>query len=408
MDMQIETSRLILRPFMESDAAEMSRSSNQPAAVRFLSDMVWETIEEAYNFIRWFNEKKYSVDTPHIMLAVTLKCNGQFIGFVGIGPKAELDNEIELGYLIAEKHKNNGYATEASKAMIWWAFEKAGHAVLSAIVSPENPSSRRILEKLGFIYGDTRTWDDSSASDYFRLYHTDHLPGPEWDAQNLYNPEPMAAFFDARADGYNRHMLLESGSSEGDYKKLGSCFPKTDETLQILDIGCGTGIELDFIWEQAPNAHITCVDVSRVMLDILLRDHPDSHDNITIVEASYVDWQYPENAFDIVVSNMTMHHLWPEEKEEVYHKIFKTLKPDNVYIEGDFIVDAMTAEQYKRRYETITASLPDKAKAGEYHIDIPFTLETQKRLLLDAGFSSVEVLDDSINSGNGAILRARK
>ena len=122
MDMQIETSRLILRPFMESDAAEMSRSSNQPAAVRFLSDMVWETIEEAYDFIRWFNAKKYSVDTPHIILAVTLKCNGQFIGFVGIGPKAELDNEIELGHLIAEKHQNNGYATEASKAMIWWAF----------------------------------------------------------------------------------------------------------------------------------------------------------------------------------------------------------------------------------------------------------------------------------------------
>ena len=188
-----------------------------------------------------------------------------------------------------------------------------------------------MIEKLGFINCGTRIVEDETGVncefDYFRLYHTDHLPGPEWDAQNLYNPEPMAAFFDARADGYDRHMLSESGSSEEDYKKLGSFFPKTDNALQILDIGCGTGIELDFIWAQAPNAHITCVDVSRGMLDILLKDHPDNHDKITIIEASYVDWQYPENAFDIVVSNMTMHHFWPEEKTEIYRKVRIALKP---------------------------------------------------------------------------------
>jgi len=106
---------------------------------------------------------------------------------------------------------------------------------------------------------------------------------------------------------------------------------------------------------------------------------------------------------------MTMHHLWPEEKVEVYRKILSTLKPDGVYIEGDFIAkDDLMAEQYRRRYEVITANLPDKAKAGEYHIDIPCTLEVQKKLLQDAGFIPAEVLDDNINRGNGAILKAQR
>jgi len=243
--------------------------------------------------------------------------------------------------------------------------------------------------------------------DYFRLYRIDYLPNPEWDIHSLYKPEPMGVFFDTRADIYNDHMLAGQNDEE-DYKKLGDCFPKTDQTIQILDIGCGTGIELNHIWERCPNAHITCVDVSRGMLDLLIKDHGERHDKITVVKESYINWIYPENRFDIVVSNMTMHHFWPDEKVGVYRKILDTLKPSGTYIEGDFIVDAMMAEQYRRRYENITAKLPEKANPGEYHIDIPCTVDVQQKLLKDAGFGAIKVLNATINRGNGAILSARK
>jgi len=319
-----------------------------------------------------------------------------------------LDNEIELGYLISDEYKNKGYATEAAKAMIWWAFEKAGLDVLSAIVCPNNTPSRRVLEKAGFIYVNTRTWNDGCASDYFRLYHTDFISGPEWDAGDLYKPEPMGAFFDVRADGYDEHMLSGEGGDVS-YQKLGGFFPETNESIQILDVGCGTGIELDYIWKRAPNARVTCLDLSRGMLDLLVKNHPDRRDYIYIVEASYIDWKYPENAYDIVVSSVTMHHLWPDEKAGVYRCFYKTLKPGGWYIEDDFIVDAAQAEQYRRRYELITAALPEKASAGEYHIDIPCTLETQQELLVNAGFDTVEVLDSDIKaSGSGAIIKAVK
>ena len=410
MDIRIETSRLILRPFTESDAAAASYNSRQPSVAHYMPEMVKETEEVALGWIRYVNKELFDIAKPCVLFAIVSKTDERCMGCIFINRKEEWGNIVEMGYYIADEYQGNGYATEAGKAMIWWAFEKVGQDVLSAFAKPENEASRRVIEKLGFIFGETRTLPhngEDCAFDYFRLYHTDYLPSPEWDANNLYKPEPMSAFFDTRADGYNA-VMFSSSSGEEDYKRLGTCFPKTDEAVQILNIGCGTGIELDYIWEQIPNAHISCVDVSRGMLDLLLKNHPERHDRITIIEASYIDWQYPSSAFDIVVSNMTMHHLWPEEKIEVYRKILSTLKPGGVYIEGDFIVDDMMAEQYRRRYEIITANLPDKAKAGEYHIDIPCTLEVQKKLLHDVGFSSVEVLDDNINRGNGAILKARK
>ncbi|MCL2060357.1 MAG: bifunctional GNAT family N-acetyltransferase/class I SAM-dependent methyltransferase [Oscillospiraceae bacterium] len=406
---RIETKRLILRPFVESDAADASYNSKTPIVSHFMSDMVLESEAAALGWIRWLNNEKFSTDIPCVVLAIELKLNGKCIGLIGVAPKRELGGEIEILFSIADEYHSSGYATEAGKAMIWWAFVKAGQEVLSAIVKPENKASRRVIEKLGFVFGDTRIlpYDGHDCEfDYFRLYCTDDLPGPEWDIHSLYRPEPMGAFFDARSDIYNDKML--SGSGLEDYKKLGACFPKTDRALNILDIGCGTGIELDYIWEQAPNAHIACVDVSRGMLDLLLDDHPGSHDKITIIEASYIDWAYPQSAYDIVVSNMTMHHLWPDEKVGVYRKIRNAIKPGGCYMEGDFMVDALAVKQYRQRYEIITANLPDKAAPGEYHIDIPCSVETQMELLRNAGFGSVEILCEDINRGNGAILLARK
>ena len=408
MEIIIETSRLILRPFKESDAAAASYNSKQPTVAHFMADMVKDTTEAALGWIRYVNDELTDIVKPCVLLAVVRKSDKQCMGCIFVNRKEAWENVVEMGYYIADEYQNNGYATEAGKAMIWWSFEKAGQEVLSAFIKPENKPSRRVIEKLGFVYGDTRILSyngEDCAFDYFRFYHTDYLPNPEWDIHSLCKPEPMGAFFDVRAGIYNDKML--SGSGIEDYIKLGECFPKTDAPLRILDIGCGTGIELDYIWARCPNAHITCVDLSGGMLELLSDNHPDNHDRITTIEASYLDWSYPETAYDIVVSNMTMHHLWPDEKIEVYHKIHSTLKPDGCYIEGDFTMDDIGVEQYKRRYEMITASLPQKAESGEYHVDIPCTVETQIKLLHDAGFNLVEILHE-INRGNGVILQAKK
>lgn len=409
MNIKIETGRLILRPFTEDDAAAVSHNSSQPIVAHFMSDMVMETEEAALGWIRWLNGDKFDITVPCVVLAVELKATHTCIGLIGVAPKREINNEIEILFEIANEYQNNGYATEAGKAIIWWAFEQARQDVLSAIVKPENKSSRRVIEKLGFVYCDTRTLPYDGADcvfDYFKLYHTDNLPNPEWDENNLYLPENMATFFNKRAMGYNEHMLSDGGID--DYIKFGSYISKTQEPVSILDIGCGTGIELRYIWEKAPNAHITCIDLSREMLNLLMEHHHEYTNQITAIQASYLSWGYPKNRFDMVVSSMTMHHFWQDEKVEIYKNIHSTLKVGGVYIESDFIVDELLAEQYRRRYKKILAHVSGKASPGEYHIDIPFTVNDQKKLLEDAGFAQVEVLDEDINHGNGAIMRAVK
>ena len=220
-------------------------------------------------------------------------------------------------------------------------------------------------------------------------------------------PEPMDAFFDARADIYNEHML--SGDGEDNYFHLGRTIPKTDEPLRILDIGCGSGIELNYIWARAPNAHVTCVDISRGLLTLLRENHAGRLDQITVVEASHLDWDYPAEAFDIVVSSQTMHHFFPEQKLGVYRVIRKALKPGGIYVESDFYVDAARAEQYRRQYDAHMSQLPERTQAGQYHIDIPRTIDEQIRLLSDAGFRIVEVVEAHIRAEwSGGTLRAVK
>ena len=195
MGIPIATNRLILRSLSLSDAKAVSHNSQGLSIRHFLSDMVFETEEDARGWIEWFNNKKFDISIPSIALAVEEKETGICIGLIGVAPKKELNEEIEILFLIADEYQNKGYATEAAKAIIWWAFEMTDLEALSAIIKPDNAASRQVIENVGFIYGDSRKlpYDGKEQLfDYFRLYHTDDIPSPVWDIKELYLPEDAA------------------------------------------------------------------------------------------------------------------------------------------------------------------------------------------------------------------------
>ena len=177
MNIQIETSRLILRPFMESDAAAASYNSKQPIVAYFMSDMVLATEESALGWIRWINNDKFNVSVPCVVLAVELKADKKCIGLIGVAPKRELENEIEILFSVTDEYQNQGYITEAGKAIIDWAFENTPAKYLVAIVKLDNPASIRVIEKIGFIYNGERRIDyDGTMTDfhYYRLERSEH------------------------------------------------------------------------------------------------------------------------------------------------------------------------------------------------------------------------------------------
>lgn len=216
-------------------------------------------------------------------------------------------------------------------------------------------------------------------------------------------PEEMAGFFNKRAEGYEEHMKGLDNSDEF-YNMVPFAIVSTTKLIKLLDLGCGTGLEIQGIFEKAPNAYITCMDIATGMLDELKRKYGVYSKQLNIIVGSYLDLHFPESEYDYVMAVQTMHHWREETKIQVYKKIWKSLKPGGLYIEADYIVDEQEEEKMLKKYMQIQDS--GLLKEGEiYHIDIPFSIKTQERLLGTAGFNTIDII---YRNGNKAILVARK
>ncbi len=224
---------------------------------------------------------------------------------------------------------------------------------------------------------------------------------PSMDDENV---EPMADFFDKRVDIYEKHMEGCVADFSGFYETISKPIPKTDESLIILDLGCGTGLELASIIKKAPNALLVCVDVSKQMLAKLKEKYSAYVANIVAVNKSYLAFPPEPSIYDYIVSVLTMHHQDCDIKLELYTKIWNALKDGACYIEGDYIVsEEGEREKLDENYD-LRKSNPELLN-GSFHIDIPCSRETQLMLFRTAGFSKVDVI---WNKGDNLIFVAYK
>lgn len=211
--------------------------------------------------------------------------------------------------------------------------------------------------------------------------------------------EPMADFFAARLEGYDEHMLAEvEGCREG-YPLMASLLPK--DIGRVLDLGCGTGLELDEIFKRFPALAVTGIDLSDAMLNRLKEKHPQK--NLTLICGDYFEVPFGED-FDGALSFESLHHFTPEAKGKLYRKLFRALTDGGVYLECDYMVDTQ-AEQDLYFAELARMKKEQNLPEGYYHYDTPCTVETQISLLRQAGFSSV---DRVFRKGGTCMLMAKK
>lgn len=146
--------------------------------------------------------------------------------------------------------------------------------------------------------------------------------------------ESMSDFFAARVEGYDAHMLEEvEGCREG-YEKMAQLAPEGIE--KVLDLGCGTGLELEPLFQRFPDIQVTGIDLTREMLECLKAKFPEKR--LTLIEGDYFATEFGEETFDLVISFQTMHHFSKEKKLGLYQKIFRALKPGGQYLECDYMV----------------------------------------------------------------------
>ena len=195
--------------------------------------------------------------------------------------------------------------------------------------------------------------------------------------------EPMADFFTARLDAYEEHMLRDGDDA---YRKLAETVP--ENTKILLDLGCGTGLELDWIFKRFPGISVTGIDITQAMLDKLKQKHPDK--KLKLICGNYFEFEMGKNMYDSVISSETMHHFSHGEKISLYSRIREALKPGGVYIEADYMIDDQEEED-ETYAENARARAEQGIPDGEFfHFDTPCTVKNQIAMLEEAGFSKVE------------------
>ena len=116
--------------------------------------------------------------------------------------------------------------------------------------------------------------------------------------------------------------------------------------------------------------------------------------DITLVLGSYFDVSLGENVFDAAVSVESLHHFTKEEKVALYSKLHTALKNKGYFILTDYFSLSDEEEQMHRRNLLALKAEQGITDDEFYHYDTPLTVNHESEALVEAGFSSVEVLSN--------------
>ncbi len=214
--------------------------------------------------------------------------------------------------------------------------------------------------------------------------------------------EKMGEFFDRRLEGYEEHQLNCIESAKEFYPCTAEQLPMFSGS-RVLDLGCGTGLELSEYFKRNPDAVVTGIDLADGMLQFLKVKFPDKR--LTLINASYFTVPFGEAIYDAAVSVESLHHFTLQQKIPLYAKLHKALKGKGYFILTDYIIED---DQEEERYFHELERLKKESGVGDnefYHYDTPLTREHETDALIAGGFSKTECINQW---GNTIMLKAYK
>ena len=145
---RIESERLILRRFRDSDLVPFVAYRNDPEVARYQS---WDSLDEqeARAFLREMGSAQPGVPGEWFQFAVESKETGGLVGDCALQVDGQEPYKAEIGFTLAQEHQGNGYASEAVARLLDYAFDDLGLHRVVAIADCRNEPSWALLERVG-------------------------------------------------------------------------------------------------------------------------------------------------------------------------------------------------------------------------------------------------------------------
>lgn len=157
----LETERLVLREWRDTDVIPYARICADPQVMRFMLPPRGLSHAEAAFDVHGLREHWAKHGFGH--WAVQEKASGALMGRTGIKrhPDWTLDPEnTEAGWLYARRFWGKGYASEAAREVVRFGLEELERPEVISITNPDNAGSRRVMEKAGLAYAGARRWEE--------------------------------------------------------------------------------------------------------------------------------------------------------------------------------------------------------------------------------------------------------
>jgi len=145
----LHTARLRLRPFNDADADALFALHSSAYVLRYWDAPPWSERVRAEKFITAC--RQMAEEGTGTRLAVARVSDGAFIGWCSLTRWNPNYRSASMGYCLDDAAWGHGYATEAARALLQWAFDTLDLNRVQAETDTRNAASARVLEKLGFV-----------------------------------------------------------------------------------------------------------------------------------------------------------------------------------------------------------------------------------------------------------------
>ena len=145
----IRTARLLLRPFTGADAGALFALHSDAFVLRYWDSPPWSEPAWAERFLEAC--VRMSEEGSGARLAIDRAADKAFIGWCGLTRWNPDYRSASMGYCLDGEAWGQGYATEAGRAVLQWAFDALDLNRVQAETDTRNAASARVLEKLGFV-----------------------------------------------------------------------------------------------------------------------------------------------------------------------------------------------------------------------------------------------------------------